>query len=289
MPPHPRLRRRTRPCSKARWSVPGGRGIRELPAPGVSLPLGRIELDALEVILVYQLLELLEALHTLARVEGAIEDELVRVLLLQNRVLLSGVEAVGEEFGQVGRLEDRNVHVARLEEVVHHVLFGVLVVLLLRPDPFLGAQVLVVVVEAVDESLPVLVAVLGAGIPVVDVPIHHEILLAVFLVQSALLLFPHHDTPPSSSRTYRPILRSPVSRKTYLEHKGNGPARSKALWLPFAITSFPRLEAGPARFRSALRSAGDKRPGIAGQARSSFSRSSQYGLSIQMGSGVISS
>src|SRR5215216_1482529 len=226
MPPHPRLRRRTRPCSKARWSVPGGRVISELPAPGVPSPLGRIELDALEVVLVYQLLELLESLHALARVEGAVEDELVRVLLLQHRVLLSGVEAVGEEFGQVRRLEDRNVHVARFEEVVYHVLFGVLVVLLLRPDPFFGAQVLVVVVEAIDEALAVLVAVLGAGIPVVDVPIHHEILLAVFLVQSALLLFPHHDTPPSSSRTYRPILRSPVSRKTNLEHKGNGPAAS---------------------------------------------------------------
>src|ERR687890_805360 len=163
-----------------------------------------------------------ESLFTLARVEGAVEDELVRVLLLQDRVLRSGVKAVGEEFGQVGRLEDRNVYVARFEEVVHHVLFGVLVVLLLRPDPFLGAQVLVVVVEAIDESLAVLVAVLGAGIPEVDVPIHHEILLAVFLVQSALLLFfPHHDPPSSSSRTYRPILRSPISRKASFEHKGN--------------------------------------------------------------------
>src|SRR5215216_2175215 len=214
MPPHPRLRRRTRPCSKARWSVPCGRVIRELPAPGVPLPLGRIELDALEVVLVYQLLELLESLHALARVEGAVEDELVRVLLLQNRVLLSGVKAVGEEFGQVRRLEDRNVHVARLEEVVHHVLFRVLVVLLLRPDPFFGAQVLVVVVEAVDESLAVLVAVLGAGIPVVDMPIHHEILLAVFLVQSALLLFPHQDTPASGPWTYRLILRFLASSKT---------------------------------------------------------------------------
>src|SRR5215217_4151782 len=229
MLPHPRLRHRTRPCSMARWSGPCGRGcsspraphifpstwwprIRLAPAPGVSLPLGCIELDALEVVLVYQLLELLESLHALTRVEGAVEDEFVRILLLQDRVLRSGVEAVGEEFGQVGRLEDRHVHISRLEEVVHHVLFRVLVVLLLRPYPFLRAQVLVVVVEAVDEPHAVLVAVLRACIPVVDVPIHHEVLLAVFFVQSVLLLFPLHDTLASGSRTYRLFFRSPLKQ-----------------------------------------------------------------------------
>src|SRR5918993_1038041 len=183
--------------------VLGGRGIRELPALGVTLPLGRIELDALEIVLVYQLLELPESLLSLARVEGAVEDELVRVLLLQDRVLFSGVEAVGEEFGQVGRLEDRNVNVARLEEIVHHILFRVLVVLLLRPDPLLWAQVLVVVVEAVDEPLAVLVAVLGAGIPVMDVPVYHEILLSIFLVQE--ISSPKQTTMPPLDLAASPL------------------------------------------------------------------------------------
>ena len=52
------------------------------------------------------------------------------------------LKPLGKKSSQIGRLEDRNVHVADLEEVVHHVLFGVLLVLLLRPELFLGAQVL---------------------------------------------------------------------------------------------------------------------------------------------------
>jgi hypothetical protein len=75
---------------------------------------------------------------------------------------------------------------------VHHVRFGVLGELLLVPQVILGAQRAVVPVETVDEHLAVLVAVIGARIPEVDVTVHHKILLAIFLVQK--ISFPTNYT-----------------------------------------------------------------------------------------------
>src|SRR5215210_5794452 len=65
-----------------------------------------------------------------------------------------------------------------------------------------------------------------------------------------------NELPDVSSYLAFPHLKKDLSRA-----KGKRPSRdrSKALWLPFAITSFPRFEAGPARFRPTLRGADDKR------------------------------
>src|SRR5918999_468423 len=181
--------------------------IGERPALRVSPPFRRIELDALAAVAVDLLLEFLEALATLAGIEGGVQDELVWVLLRQRRVLLGGVETVLVPLLEVGGEEDRLVYVPVLEEVLHHSLFRVLLELLHRPVVLFRTE-LVVAVEALDPTLRVLLLaldpVLWRCIPEVDVPIHHEILLAVFLVQSALLLFPLHDTLASGSRTYRP-------------------------------------------------------------------------------------
>src|SRR5215208_2743241 len=74
---------------------------------------------------------------------------------------------------------------------------------------------------------------------------------------------------PSSSRTYRPIVCYPVSRKTPLEDEGNGPAGLDQRSCGSLV-----LPPSPLRSRSrklpALRGADDKRPRIAGQARPLF-------------------
>src|SRR5215218_6559987 len=76
---------------------------------------------------------------------------------------------------------------------MHHVLFGVFLELLQRPEVLFGAQGAVVAVEAVDPAMTILFVpiVLWARVPEVGVGLHHEILLAVFLVQRNLLLSLH--------------------------------------------------------------------------------------------------
>jgi hypothetical protein len=78
---------------------------------------------------------------------------------------------------------------------VHQVFFGVLLELVLGPEVLLRAQGAVIAVEAVDELLAVnVLLILRASVPVVDVPVHHKILLAIFLVQGDSLLSQHRDT-----------------------------------------------------------------------------------------------
>jgi hypothetical protein len=52
------------------------------------------------------------------------------VLLVQDRVPLDGIESFLVPLRQIGGLEDRNVHVAVVEDVLHEVVLGVLLVLL---------------------------------------------------------------------------------------------------------------------------------------------------------------
>jgi hypothetical protein len=112
------------------------------------------------------------------------------VLLGDGPVVLGGVETLLVEVGEVGRLEDPDVHVAVVEHVGHQVLLGVLLELVEGPDPFGWAQVPVVVVEALDEALAVLVGlVLRAAVPEVDMAVDDEVPLAVLLI---------HRGPPFS-------------------------------------------------------------------------------------------
>ena len=89
--------------------------VAELVAPGVAFPLGGVQLDAFDVVALDLLLELFEASVFVARIPGAVQNEFVGMLLLDDRVLLSRVPAVDEEVAQVGWLEDRNVDVALVE------------------------------------------------------------------------------------------------------------------------------------------------------------------------------
>ena len=93
---------------------------------------------------------------------------------------------------EVGRLEDRVVDVAVLEQVLHESLATLVEVGLLGPHLRLGRQVAVVVVEAVDELLAVLAAqVLRPCVPQGDVGVDDEVALAVLGV--------HRDPPVPST------------------------------------------------------------------------------------------
>ena len=115
--------------------------------------------------------------------------QLVRVGLGEGERLLGLAEAPVVELGEPGRLEDGVVDDAVDEDVAHQPLAALVEVLLVGPDLGLGAEVAVVVVEAVDELLAVDVAlVLRASVPQGDVGVHDVVALAVLAV---------HLRPPS--------------------------------------------------------------------------------------------
>src|SRR5215203_1641844 len=68
--------------------------IVQLPALRVLVPLGGVELYTLEAKSLVLILEFSKALLAQPRLERAVEDELVRILLRQHRVLGRGVEPV---------------------------------------------------------------------------------------------------------------------------------------------------------------------------------------------------
>src|SRR6476659_6597154 len=59
-----------------------GRLVAQLIALGFATPFRRIELDALELVLLRQGMQFFKALGTVARVEGAVQDEAIRTVLL---------------------------------------------------------------------------------------------------------------------------------------------------------------------------------------------------------------
>ena len=156
-----------------------GHRVGQAPPAGVPPPLCGVELDALDAVRRDLLLELGQAPVAVSRVPRAVEDEPVRVLVLQLRVAGGGVEPVDVEVRQVGRLEDADIDVTVDEHVLDHRFLVVLLVLLPWPDVLRGRQTRVVVVETRDEPLAVLVLlVLRASVPPVDVPVDHEVFVA---------------------------------------------------------------------------------------------------------------
>ena len=149
------------------------------------MPLGRVELDALEAEPLDVGAQLVEALLPVAGVEVVVVRQPGRVGLRELRGLLGLPEAIDVELAEVGRLEDRVVDVAVVEEVLLEALAALVEVVLVAPHLGLGAEVAVVVVEAVDELLAVDVAlVLGAGVPQRDVRVDDEVVLAVLAVHA---------------------------------------------------------------------------------------------------------
>ena len=164
-------------------------GVGQLPAARALVPLGRVELDALDAVLRVVGLELLEPGLALTRVPAAVEEQLAGEAVQQRGVLLDVVEAVRVPLLQVRRLEDRHVDVTVLEHVLLEVLDRVLLevlerpVRLGRPEPHVG-------VEALDPALGVLLGarlpVRRARVPEVQVAVEDEVLLAVLLVHRLL-------------------------------------------------------------------------------------------------------
>src|SRR6185437_5693476 len=162
-----------------------GLGILQRPAARAVVPLGGVELHALEVVLLGVLLELPESGLALTRIPASVGDQPSRVLLRQRGVSLQGVEPVPVPGLQVRGLEDADVRVAVLEDVPDEVLLRVLLELLDRPVRLFWTESHVGV-EALDPALRVLLLaghpVRRARIPKVDVAINDEVALAVLLV-----------------------------------------------------------------------------------------------------------
>ena len=144
--------------------VAGGLVALQAPAAGLAAPLGGVQLDPLDAPALDLGLELLEAGVTGPRVPGPVEHELVGVLLGEDRVALGRVEALRVPLLEVRGLEDRDVDVALLEEVPHHQVRVVALVLLVGPVG-VGRSEPVVGVEAVDPPLGVLLLTLRSSCP----------------------------------------------------------------------------------------------------------------------------
>src|ERR687897_3678912 len=173
------------------------------------MPLGRVELDALQVVALSVLLELLEARLTLAWIPTTVGDQLVRILFSQLRVPLERVEAFAIPRLQVRRLEDADVDVALLEHVLDEVLLGVLLELLKRPVRLRRPEALIGV-EALDPPLRVLLLALHpvrrTRVPEMDVTIDNEVLLTIPLV--------HMSSPHSTIGRSKPnVLRAGPARE----------------------------------------------------------------------------
>ena len=162
-------------------------GIGQLPAARAVVPLGRVELDALQAVLGVVGLELAQAGLALTRVPAAVEDQLAGEAVHQRRVLLDVVEPVRVPLLQVRRLEDGVVDVAVGEDVLLEVLRRVLLEVLDRPVRLRRPKALVGV-EALDPALGVLLGaldpVLRARVPEVQVAVEDEVLLPVLLVHT---------------------------------------------------------------------------------------------------------
>src|SRR3954454_23743568 len=197
--------------------------VAQLPAARAVVPLGGVELDALEVVLLVVGLELLQTRRALARVEAAVDDQLAREALEQRPVHVDVIETGSVPLLQVRRLKDGLVDAAVGEDVLLEVLDRVLLELLERPVRLSRAEALVGV-EALDPALGVLLVALdpvgGRRVPEVQVAVEDEVLLAVLLV---------HLAPPTRrlggrSRCTRP--RPPGWRTARRDRRGQPYARN---------------------------------------------------------------
>ena len=97
------------------------------------MPLGGIELDALHAELRGVLPQAVKTCLAVARVEVVVVGQLVGVLGGEFGRLIGLSEAFVVELAEVGRLEDRVVDVAVVEQVLHQSLAALIEVLLVAP------------------------------------------------------------------------------------------------------------------------------------------------------------
>ncbi|SLH63626.1 Uncharacterised protein [Mycobacteroides abscessus subsp. abscessus] len=168
---------------EARLQIAPGPGVVELVPARIAVPLGRIQLDALQVHPLRVSPQLLQARLFVARIVGMVVGEPPGILLDQSQRLVGLAETPVVELVQERGLEDRVVDVALHEEIAFEPGTAVIGVGVVVPDRIGRAQVLVVVVEAVDELLSVHVLLVRlAGVPDMDVAVHDEVLVAVLLI-----------------------------------------------------------------------------------------------------------
>jgi hypothetical protein len=171
----------------ARLEVPVRPRIVQPPAAGIAVPLGGVELHALQAEPPGVVAELIEAGLAVAGIEVVVVGQLVGMGLGELGRLVRLAETLVVELAELGGLEDRVVHVAIVEKVLHQALAALIEVVLVAPDLGFWGQVPVVVVEAVDELLAVDVAlILGPGIPQSDVGVDDEVAVAVLAVHVVL-------------------------------------------------------------------------------------------------------
>ena len=97
------------------------------------------------------------------------------MLLLDHVVLLVSVEAGLEELVEVGGVQYGHVHVTVDEHIVEKSLFAVVAVFVEVPDVFGGREGGMIIVEALDPSVAVFVAVVvRPRVPEVHMAVHHE-------------------------------------------------------------------------------------------------------------------
>ena len=161
----------------AQLEVAVGPRVVELPAAGVAVPLGGVELDALEAEPLGVRAQLVEARpRRCAGRSCGCRSACPGAPAASADASSVWPKPVVVELAEVGGLEDRVVDVAVVEQVLHQPLAALVEVLLVGPHLGLGGEVAVVVVEAVDELLAVDVAlVLRAGVPQRDVGVDDEV------------------------------------------------------------------------------------------------------------------
>lgn len=153
------------------------------------MPFGGVELDALQVHPVGVAAELFEPGLLVARVVGVVVGQFAGgVLGDEGECFVGSPESVVVEVAEQRGLEDRVVDVSVHEDVTLEAFAAVVRVGVVVPhDLFGGAEVLVIVVEAVDELLAVYVLLVRlAGVPDVHVAVHDEVFLTVLLIHRVL-------------------------------------------------------------------------------------------------------
>ncbi len=195
----------------ARLEVPVGPRVVQAPAARVAVPLGGVELHALEVEAPRVVAQLVQSgLPRCGGVEVVVVGQLVGgVGLGQLRRLVGLPEPpLVVELAELGGLEDRVVDVSVLEEVLHQPLTALVEVVLVAPHLGLGREIAVIVVEAVDELLAVDVAlVLRSGVPQGNVGVDDEVAVAVLAIHEVSLGSWRCEAVTPNDRSLSSVLR----------------------------------------------------------------------------------
>ncbi|MCY1224209.1 hypothetical protein D9M72_363550 [compost metagenome] len=163
--------------------IPVGPGVRELVPTGFTVPLGGVELHPFEAHLFVIGPQPVKACLTIAGVITMVVRELARIRRGKSVRLLHLCESVFVERAEIGRLKDRVVDVAVLEQILHEAFAALVKEFLVGPLFRVGREVAVVVVEAIDELLTRdIPLVFRAGVPQCDVGVDNEVVFAVFAV-----------------------------------------------------------------------------------------------------------